>query len=82
MKTRCLLDYEYIKNHYRLIAVHLSKHKIDADPKETQQIEFAGQLKDIDGVNADGTQSIFVLIILGKIKETRLTFSQRSVTTL
>ena len=25
--TGCLLDYEYIKNHYRLIAVNLSRQK-------------------------------------------------------
>ena len=51
----------------------MSRQKeVDADPKSIQQIEFAGQLKNIDGVNADGTQSIFVLTILEKIKETRL----------
>ena len=32
--TGCLLDYEYIKNHYRLIAIDLSRQKeLDADPK-------------------------------------------------
>ena len=32
--TGCLLDYEYIKNHYRLMAVDLSRQKeLDADPK-------------------------------------------------
>ena len=32
--TGCLLDYDYIKNHYRLIAVDLSREKeLDADPK-------------------------------------------------
>ena len=31
--TGCLLDYEYIKNHYRLIEVDLSRQKeLDADP--------------------------------------------------
>ena len=25
--TGCLLDYDYLKNHYRLIAVDLSRHK-------------------------------------------------------
>ena len=47
--TGCLLDYEYIKNHYRLIAVDLSRQKeldaLDADPKSIQQIKFAGKLK-------------------------------------
>ena len=32
--TGCLLDYEYIKNHHRLIAVDLGSQKeLDADPK-------------------------------------------------
>ena len=32
--TWCLLDYDYIKNHYRLIAVDLSRQKeLDADQK-------------------------------------------------
>ena len=36
----------YIKNHYRLIAVDLSrKEEIDADPKAIQQIVFVGQSK-------------------------------------
>ena len=47
--TGCLLDYEYIKNHCRLIAVDLSRQKeldaLDADPKSIQQIKFAGKLK-------------------------------------
>ena len=44
--TGCLLEYDYIKNHYRLIAVDLIRQKeFDADPKATQQIEFVGQLK-------------------------------------
>ena len=42
----CLLDYGYIKNHYRLIAVDLSRQKeLDADPKAIQQITLLGQLK-------------------------------------
>ena len=42
----CLFDYNYIKNHYRLIVIDLSRQKeLDADPKATQQIEFGGQLK-------------------------------------
>ena len=41
--TGCLLDYQYIKNHYRLIPVDLSRQKeFDADPKVIQQIEFVG----------------------------------------
>ena len=43
--TGCLLDYEYIKNHHRLIAADLTKKKIDADPKANEQIEIVRQLK-------------------------------------
>ena len=39
--TGCLLRYEYIKNHYRLIAVDLNRLKeLDADLKAIQPIEF------------------------------------------
>ena len=39
--TESLLDYNYFKKHYKLVAVHLSKQKeSDADPRATQQIEF------------------------------------------
>ena len=39
--TGCLLDYEYFKKNYQLIAVDLSKRKeLDADPRAIQQIEF------------------------------------------
>ena len=40
------------------------------------------QDNNIDATDADNDQSMFVLTILGKIKETRLKFSRRSVTIL
>ena len=44
--TGCLLDHQYFKDHYQLIAVDLSKQKeLDADPRAIQQIEFYGMLK-------------------------------------
>ena len=44
--TGCLLDYQYFKDHYQLIAVDLSKQKeLDADPRAIQQIEFYGKLE-------------------------------------
>ena len=54
------MDYEYIKNHYRLVAVDLRRQKeLDADPKSIQQIEFVEQLKNpVDAVVAD--KSMFV----------------------
>ena len=76
-----LLDFEYIKSHYRLIAVDLSRQ---VDTKAIQQIEFIGQLKKLDNndnaTNAGYDQSMLVLTILEKIKETRLKFSQGSLT--
>ena len=44
--TACLLDYQYLKDYYQLIAVDLSKQKeLDADSRAIQQIEFYGMLK-------------------------------------
>ena len=70
-----------MKNHYKLIAVDLSRQKeLDTDTKAIQQIEFVRKLKNIHGVNANG--ATFALVILGKIKETRLNISQGSVEVL
>ena len=45
-----MLDYEYIKYHYRLIAVDLNRQKeSDADSKAIQQIAFVEQLKNAAG---------------------------------
>ena len=77
-----MLDYDYIKSHYRLIAVDLSRQKkLDADPKAIQQKEFLGQLKHPNS-EIVYNESMFVLKILEKIKEMRLNFSQESVTAL
>ena len=65
------------------IVIYISIHKeLDADSKAIQQTEFVGQSKNEDGINADATQSMFVLTILEKIKETRLKCSKESVTVL
>ena len=59
----CLLDYEYIKNHYKLITVDLIKQKeLDADPKEIQQIEFVGKLLN-ENSQVVANESMFVLTI-------------------
>ena len=83
-----MLDYYYyLKNHYRLRAVDLSWQKeLDVDPKEFQKIEFVGWLKKLDD-NDNATddrndQSMFVLTILEKIKETWLNFCQGNATVL
>ena len=40
--TGSLLDYNYFKKHYKLVAVDLSKQKeLDADPRAIQQIELS-----------------------------------------
>ena len=81
--TGCLLGYDYIRNHNTLTEADLSRQKeSDADPKAIQQTECVGQLKNADGINADGTRNMFVLATLEKIEETRLTFSQGNVTVL
>ena len=59
--TGCLLDSEYFKKNYQLIAVDLSKQReFHADPRAIQQVEFIGMLK---------TRSN-VFTILQKSKET------------
>ena len=71
------------QNHYRLKALDLSRQEeLDDDQKTIQQIKFVEELRNVDGINADGTQSMFILTILEKIKETRLKFSQGSITVL
>ena len=43
--TGCLLDYYYFKNHYKMIAIDLSKQQaLDADPRAIQQINFTANL--------------------------------------
>ena len=70
-----------MRKHYILIALDLRRQIVsDADQKGTQQVEFYGQLKKLN--NDDNAKSMLVLTILEKIKETRLKFSQASVTVL
>ena len=59
-----LLDYDNINNHYRLLAVDLSRQKeLDADPKALQQTEYVRQLKNRDNAVV-ANESMFVLTIL------------------
>ena len=61
--TGSLLDYNYFKKHYKLVAVDLSKQKVlDADPRAIQKIEFKYML---------GTNST-IYWVLEKSKETIL----------
>ena len=69
--TGCLLDYAYFKDHYRLIAVDLSKQKaLDVDSRATQQIVFKGVA---EGAN---NTKIRLCTILKQSKETMLEFSK------
>ena len=48
----CLLDYLYVKENYKLIAIDLSKQQaLDADPKAIQKINFTGNLAQNSIVN-------------------------------
>ena len=68
--TRSLLDFDYFKKHYKLVAVDLSKQKeLDADPRAIQQIEFKYILE---------TNST-IYWILEKSKETILEFYKGTV---
>ena len=68
--TGSLLDYNYFKKHYKLVAVDLSKQKeLDADPRAIQQIEFKYRL---------GTNST-IYWVLEKSKETILEFYKGTV---
>ena len=43
--TGCLMNYNYLKNYYKMIATDLSKqHVIDTVPKAIQHINFTGNL--------------------------------------
>ena len=53
--TECLLNYEciIIKNHCKIITVDLSRqNELCAFPKLIKQIQFAGELSNIDGVKS------------------------------
>ena len=53
----CLLDYTYFKDHYRMIAIDLSKQQaLDADPRAIQQINFIANL------DRDGNTAMFFII--------------------
>ena len=65
--TGCLLDYDYFKKYYKMIAIDLSKQQaLDSDPKALQQINFTGNLEE---------QSI-TFFIIEEAKEKVLDFSQ------
>ena len=73
--TGCLLDYSYFKNHYKMIAIDLSKQQaLGADPRAIQHISFT------EYVDRDENTAMF--FIIEKVKETVLDFSKGTVKVL
>ena len=73
--TGCLLEYNYFKKYYKMIAICLSKQQaLDADPKAIQQINFTGNLEQDNG----GT----IFSIMEEAKETVFNFTQGTVKVL
>ena len=65
--TGNLLDYDYFKKHYKLIAIDLSKQQVLQENEDLiQQINFIGKLE----------EAANVLIIIEKKEKTILEFSQ------
>ena len=73
--TGWLLDYPYFKDHYKMIAIDLSKQQaLNADPRRFQQINFTANL------DRPGNTTIF--FIIEQEKETTFEFSQGTVKVL
>ena len=73
--TTACLDYQYIKDYYKMIPIDLSKKEaLDADPRAIQQINFTA--------NLDRAGNTGVYFIFEEAKETILDFSQGTVKVL
>ena len=68
--TGTLLDYEYFKDHYQLIAINLSKQVELENFDLKQQINFIGRLEENNAT---------MFFIIEKKEETIFDFSQNSV---
>ena len=68
--TGNLLDYEHFKDHYKLIAIDLSKQIELENPDLKQQINFIGRLEENNAT---------MFFITEKKEETNFDFSQNSV---
>ena len=67
-----MLDYSCFKDHYKLIAIDLSKQQaLDVDPRTIQQIIFTA--------NLDRAGNTTMSFITEEAKETVLNFSQGTV---
>ena len=70
--TRCLLDYNYFNNYYKMIVTDLRKQQeLDADSKAIQQINITANL------NSIGNTAMF--FIIDEAKRYILDFSQGTV---
>ena len=73
--TGCLLDYSYFKDHYKMIAIYLSKRQaLDADPRAIQQINATA--------NLDRTGNTTMFFVIEEAKEIIFEFSQGTVKVL
>ena len=71
----CLLDYPYLTEHYKLIAIDLPKQQVlDGDPKEMQQINVTG--------NVERDENTETFLTIEEAKEIILDFSQRTMKVL
>ena len=64
------MDYEYCKDHYKLIAIDLSKQIELENPDLKQQINFIGRLEEINAA---------MFFIIERKEKTTFDFSQNSV---
>ena len=72
-----MLDYNYFKEYYKMIATDLSKQQaLDANPKALQQINFTGNLA------SEGNADTKMFFINEKAWETKLDFSDGTVKVL
>ena len=77
--TGNLLDYEYFKKHYKLIAIDLSKQKLENNDV-MQQVNFIGKLER-DAVN-NVYPATTMFFIIEKREKTVIDFSQNSAVTV
>ena len=68
--TGNLLDYEYFKDHYKAIAIDLSRQIELENPDLEQQINFIGRLEENNAT---------MFFIIKKKEETTFNFSQKAV---
>ena len=64
------MDYEYFSEHYKLIAIDLSKQIELENPNLKQQINFIGKLED---------DRVTMFFIIEKSEETTFEFSRNSM---